>query len=31
MLKVLFLINHHAMKASWGSADTSPLILWPQH
>jgi hypothetical protein len=27
---VLFLTEHHAMKANWGSGGIAPLILWPR-
>jgi hypothetical protein len=27
----VFLTEHHAMKAYWGSGGIAPLILWPRH
>jgi hypothetical protein len=27
VVPVLFLIEHHAMKAYWGSGDIAPLVL----
>jgi hypothetical protein len=31
VVPVLFLTEHHAMKAYWGSGGIAPLILWPRH
>jgi hypothetical protein len=30
-IPVLFLTEHHTMKAYWGSGDTAPHIIWPWH
>jgi len=30
-VSVIFLTEHHAMKAYWGSGSIAPLILWPGH
>jgi hypothetical protein len=31
VVPVLFLIEHHTMKAYWGSGGIAPLIPVPQH
>jgi len=31
VVPVLFLNEHHTMKAYWVSGGIAPLILWPQH